>query len=87
LLHHLVIGRNLPLEEVLSWLVSLAPHGVIEFVPKTDPMAQQLLTWKPNVAPDYELDTVREMLSGMARITRETVVTASGRTLFAFERE
>jgi ribosomal protein L11 methylase PrmA len=87
LLHHLVIGRNLPLTEVLEWLVSLAPTGVIEFVPKSDPMAQQLLIWKPNVAPDYELDTMRAILSSIARITRETVVTASGRTLFAFERE
>ncbi len=86
LLHHLVIGRNLPLTEVLSWIVSLAPHGVIEFVPKSDPMAKQLLTWKPTVAPDYDLDTMRGLLGGMARITGETVVTSSGRTLFAFER-
>jgi ribosomal protein L11 methylase PrmA len=86
LLHHLVIGRNLPLNEVLGWLVSLAPFGVVEFVPKSDPMAQQLLTWKPTIAPDYERDTVRQVLGSMARITREEVVTASGRTLFAFTR-
>jgi ribosomal protein L11 methylase PrmA len=86
LLHHLVIGRNLPLPEVLEWLVSLAPGGVMEFVPKSDPMASQLLTWKPTIAPDYELGTVRQLLSSMARITREEVVTASGRTLFAYTR-
>lgn len=86
LLHHLVIGRNLPLAEVLAWLVSLAPNGVVEFVPKADPMAQQLLTWKPAIAPDYELDTLRTMLGALARITREEVVTASGRTLFAYSR-
>ena len=86
LLHHLVIGRNLPLPEVLGWLVSLAPNGVVEFVPKADPMARQLLTWKPTIAPDYELDVVRQVLGSMARITREEVVTASGRTLFAYSR-
>ena len=86
LIHHLVIGRNLPLGEVLDWLVSLAPTGVIEFVPKEDPMAAQLLTWKPNVAPDYELATVRAMLATRARIDREQVVTSSGRVLFAFSR-
>jgi ribosomal protein L11 methylase PrmA len=86
LLHHLVLGRNLPLPEVLGWLVSLAPHGVLEFVPKSDPMAHQLLTWKPTIAPDYELDVVREVLGSMARITREKVVTSSGRTLFAYSR-
>jgi hypothetical protein len=87
LLHHLVIGRNLPLADVLRWLVSLAPNGVVEFVPKSDPMTQQLLTWKPAIAPDYELDTVRQMLGAIARITREEVVTASGRTLFAYTRD
>ena len=37
LVHHLVIARNIPLQEVINWLVGLAPHGVIEFVPKQDP--------------------------------------------------
>jgi ribosomal protein L11 methylase PrmA len=86
LIHHLVIGRNLPLSEVLDWLVSLAPVGVIEFVPKEDPMAAMLLTWKPNVAPDYDLATIRTMLAARARIDREEVVTTSGRVLFAFSR-
>ncbi|MDQ3773910.1 MAG: class I SAM-dependent methyltransferase [Pseudomonadota bacterium] len=26
--HHLCIGRNVPLDEVVAWLVSLAPRGV-----------------------------------------------------------
>jgi ribosomal protein L11 methylase PrmA len=86
LIHHLVIGRNLPLAEVIDWLVSLAPKGVVEFVPKEDPMAAQLLTWKPHVAPDYDLPTVRAMLSARARIDREEVVTSSGRVLFAYSR-
>ena len=84
LLHHLVLGRNLPLAEVLDWLLSLAPRGVIEFVPKEDPMAQQLIAWKPAVAPDYDRQTVAAMLRERARVDREEVVTASGRVLFAY---
>ena len=86
LIHHLVLGRNLPLDEVVDWLVSLAPAGVLEFVPKEDPMAAQLLTWKPNVAPDYDLATIRSLLGARARIDREEVVTSSGRVLFAYSR-
>jgi ribosomal protein L11 methylase PrmA len=86
LLHHLVLGRNLPLSQVLDWLLALAPRGVIEFVPKEDPMAQQLLALKPDIAPEYERKTVTAMLAARARIEREEVVTASGRTLFAFSR-
>jgi ribosomal protein L11 methylase PrmA len=84
LLHHLVLGRNIPLVQVLDWLLSLAPRGVIEFVPKQDPMAQLLLAWKPAVAPEYDRDTVRAMLRERVRIEREEVVTASGRALFEY---
>lgn len=84
LLHHLVLGRNLPLEDVLDWLISLAPHGVIEFVPKEDPMAQLLLAWKPAVAPEYNRATVGTLLRERVRIEREEEITASGRVLFAY---
>jgi len=84
LLHHLVLGRNLPLSEVIEWLTSLAPKGIIEFVPRTDPMAQQLVSWKPTVAPDYDLSTVKALLGARVRIDREEAVTTSGRVLLAF---
>jgi ribosomal protein L11 methylase PrmA len=86
LLHHLVLSRNLPLSQVLEWLVSLSPRGVVEFVPKDDPMARQLLALKPDCAPDYDRATVRTLLGKLVRIAREEQVTASGRVLFAFER-
>jgi ribosomal protein L11 methylase PrmA len=87
LLHHLVLGRNLPLSQVLEWLTSLAPRGVVEFVPKEDPMAQMLLALKPDIAPTYDRDTMRSLLGQYAHIDREEVVTASGRLLFAFSRQ
>ena len=86
LLHHLVLGRNLPLPQVLDWLISLAPHGVLEFVPKDDAMAKQLIALKPDIAPEYERSTVTELLRQRVRIDREEVVTESGRVLFAYSR-
>jgi ribosomal protein L11 methylase PrmA len=86
LMHHLVLGRNLPLPQVLEWLISLAPRGVLEFVPKEDPMAQQLLALKPDTALDYDRDTVEALLRRQVRIEREAVVTGSGRVLYAFVR-
>jgi ribosomal protein L11 methylase PrmA len=86
LLHHLVLGRNLPLPQVLDWLISLAPRGVVEFVPREDPMAKQLVAFKPGIAPDYTFDTVSALLGQRARIERQQEITASGRTLFAYVR-
>ncbi len=53
-IHHLVIGRNIPLQEVVNWLVSTAPKGVIEFVPKTDPMVKNMLRERQDVFWDYD---------------------------------
>lgn len=84
LLHHLVLGRNLPLIQVLDWLMSIAPSGIVEFVPKEDPMARQLLALKPDIFPDYTRENVTALIKERARIVREEVVTESGRVLFAF---
>jgi ribosomal protein L11 methylase PrmA len=83
LLHHLVLGRNLPLADVLDWVLSLAPRGIIEFVPREDPMAQLLLAWKPGIAPDYDRATVAALLRARVRGEREEEVT-SGRVLLAY---
>ena len=42
-LHHLAIGRNIPLDQIITWIIELAPAGLIEFVPKIDAMEQQLV--------------------------------------------
>ena len=41
IVHHLAIAKNIPLDQVLNWLLTLAPQGIIEFVPKNDPMVQE----------------------------------------------
>ena len=84
LIHHLVLGRNVPLEEAIAWLVGLAPSGVIEFVPKTDPMARTLLTLKPDHAPDYNEDAFLSLLGARSRIVRKESVTNTGRLLVSF---
>jgi len=37
LVHHLAIGRNIPLDQVIEWIIGLAPVGIIEFVPNRIP--------------------------------------------------
>ena len=53
LIHHIVIGRNIPLEEFIEWVCSLAPVGLIEFVPKSDSMTQHLLRTREDIFKDY----------------------------------
>lgn len=85
--HHLAIGRNVPLARVLSWLVSLAPQGVIEFVPKTDPQVQRMLALREDIFPDYSEEHFVDLLQGTARIVRRQKLSADGRLLVQYERE
>jgi ribosomal protein L11 methylase PrmA len=84
--HHLAIARNIPLDQVVSWLVSLAPQGVIEFVQKSDPTVQQLLSLREDIFDAYTQDAFEAALGGKARIVKSERVAATGRTLYWFDR-
>ena len=84
--HHLALGRNVPLDEVVDFLVGLAPRGLIEFVPKTDPTARRMLALKGDIFPGYGEDAFRAALARRARVTGADVVSGTGRVLFRFER-
>ena len=60
LIHHLAIAKNIPLTQVLNWLTSLAPKGLIEFVPKDDPTTQIMLKLKGDIFPDYTENNFKE---------------------------
>jgi hypothetical protein len=84
--HHLAIGRNIPLPGVVDWLVKMAPQGVIEFVQKKDPTVQQLLALREDIFPDYTIEAFEGALTAKARIVKQETVSASGRTLYWFDR-
>ncbi|AXK42231.1 class I SAM-dependent methyltransferase [Erythrobacter aureus] len=84
-IHHIAIGRNVPLDMAVDWLLSLAPTGVIEFPHKDDPMVQVLLSQRPDIFPEYRNDMFAKVLSARARIVK-TVDVLPTRTLYWFER-
>jgi ribosomal protein L11 methylase PrmA len=84
--HHLAIGRNVPLDEVVRWMVGLAPGGVIEFVQKSDSTVRQMLSLREDVFPDYSEDVFRDHLAACARIVEEQRISEEGRVLFRYDR-
>ena len=84
--HHLAIGRNIPLDQLLEWLVGLAPCGVIEFVHKQDETIQRMLAQRDDVFEDYTEENFSAILGRLARVERKRIVSASGRTLFWYTR-
>jgi hypothetical protein len=84
--HHLIIGKNIPMAETVAWLVSLAPSGIIEFIPKSDATIQQMLALRDDIFPDYSEENFANILRSHANIVRTKIVSASGRTLYCFQK-
>ncbi|WP_329109958.1 methyltransferase [Micromonospora sp. NBC_01699] len=88
-IHHLAIGRNVPLTGVVDWLVGfLATAGrrgrlVAEFVHPEDPMARRLLANKPaGTFPDYRREEFERLLAGRCEITAREELPSGTRTLY-----
>ena len=84
--HHLAIGRNIPLPEVVGWIVGLAPEGLIEFVQKDDPTIQKMLALRDDIFSEYSLENFVAALERHARIKRRQQVSKYGREIFWFQR-
>lgn len=83
-IHHMVIGSNLPFQEVIDWILDLAPEGIIEFVPKRDPMVSQLLGSRVDCFPDYSEERFRELITRRKKISNELFFENNGRLLVAY---
>jgi len=86
LIHHLVIAKNIPLSQVLNWLTTFAPKGLIEFVPKDDPTIKIMLKLKGDIFPEYNESNFREKLSTFAKIKKISEVTKSKRKIYEFSK-
>ncbi|HEY9068836.1 MAG TPA: SAM-dependent methyltransferase [Candidatus Ozemobacteraceae bacterium] len=53
LIHHLVIGNNLPFDRVAAFLAGLGRHLIIEFVPREDSQVQRLLAVRKDIFTGY----------------------------------
>jgi hypothetical protein len=74
LIHHLIISANLPLTEVVEWLVSLRSEVVLEWVPPDDPMSRQLAVNKRQheIHADYTEESLRSLMRDRFEIRDES---------------
>ena len=85
-IHHLAIRRNIPLQEIVGWLVDIAPQGIIEFVQKSDPTIQRMMSLKGDMYPDYNEIFFRKSLESVARIVGSEKISETNRKLYIFQR-
>lgn len=85
-IHHMAISGNLPLAEAVQWLLNLAPTGIIEFVPKQDPMVAQLLAIREDIFSDYEEHVFLDVIQAQHEITAQHKFAENGRLLVSYRK-
>jgi hypothetical protein len=86
LVHHLAIGRNVPLGRIAETLASLGPELIVEFVPKEDPMVRRMLSTRDDVFADYAVDGFRRAFSRAFDIAGERPVPGTSRIIYRMVR-
>jgi hypothetical protein len=86
LVHHLAIGSNVPLPMIADLLGRIAPHAIVEWVPKDDAMVRRLLASRPDIFPGYTIEGFRAAFASAWDLQSETPIQGSQRTLFHFRR-
>ena len=82
LVHHVVIGRNVPFDDFTDWLAGFGAEVVLEFVDRGDPMVERLLRQRDGTPPDYARGTAEAALSRHFHLVGRETLTSGTRTLY-----
>lgn len=85
-IHHIVIGNNVPLESAAAFFSDIASKLIIEFVPKEDSQVQRLLATREDIFKDYSADKFEQAFSSYFRIVETSAIRDTERSLYIMER-
>lgn len=82
-MHHVILGRNVPTREFLSWLAELEAPIVLEHVGWTDPMVKKLIANRRDeeIHQDYDRAMFRAIVDEMFDIRQEVQLPSDDRIL------
>ena len=82
LMHHLVIGRNVPLAEFISWLAEFGAEVILEVVDRGDPMVERLLRNRRDQAIEYSDEAAGALLTRHFDVVTRDTMASGTRTLY-----
>lgn len=86
LIHHLAIGNNLPLAMVASFFHRLGRWLIIEFVPKSDPQVEILLTTREDIFSTYDEENFQNVFNDKFKIIDSVPVRDTQRRIYLMEK-
>ena len=87
LVHHIAISNNVPLSKIAFYFARLAPHLVIEFVPKSDAKVKTLLATRVDVFPGYTREGFEAAFSEWFETLESSPIRGSDRILYLLKRK
>lgn len=85
-IHHLAIGKNVPLQNISTLFSSLGKYLITEFVPKEDEKVQLMLAQKKDIYDWYTEENFCASFALHFTIINQQVISSSGRTLYLMSR-
>jgi hypothetical protein len=87
LIHHLAIGRNLPLPQIADFLAATSRQVIIEFVPKGDSKVDILLASRKDIFPDYDSEHFEAAMARHFDLVRKEAIPHTKRSLFLYQKK
>ena len=85
-IHHICIANNVPLDYFLDFMINISPKGLLEFVPKEDPMVQKMIKFKGDIFPEYNLKNLINLISQKGgRVLRSHYIDNSNRSFIEYD--
>jgi 2-polyprenyl-3-methyl-5-hydroxy-6-metoxy-1,4-benzoquinol methylase len=85
LIHHLVIGNNVPLSHLASFFSRICQWLIIEFIPKSDPQIKKLLQVRKDIFTEYNQDRFVAELGTYFTFLGQQKIKETERVLFLFQ--
>ena len=82
LVHHLAISNNLPFGKIAEFFKQICTWLIIEFVPKTDPQVQRLLTTREDIFTNYTREHFERVFQERFSLEASEEIKNTGRILY-----
>jgi ribosomal protein L11 methylase PrmA len=86
LVHHLVIGKNIPLGMLVSFFYKYTKWLLIEFVPKDDPKVTAMLATREDVFVDYNQENFESTIAVYFALINKQAVPGTIRTIYLYKK-
>lgn len=86
LIHHLAIGKNIPMKMIADFFQNISPLLLIEFVPKEDEKVRLMLANKKNIYTGYTVEIFEKDFGRYFSFLKKETIPGSGRFLYLMKR-